>query len=82
MKRRKKARRIMPPPRTRTDLEQEFGEVWDTQELATEFVITSIIGLEVVVRRKADNVVGMLSYQNEPRLYYRFVEAPATEPKE
>jgi hypothetical protein len=82
MKKRKKARRIMPPPRTRTDLEQEFGKVWDTQELATEFVITSIIGLEVVVRRKADNVVGMLSYQNEPRLYYRFVEAPATEPKE
>ena len=82
MKKRKKARRIMPTPRTRTDLEQEFGKVWDTQELATEFVITSIIGLEVVVRRKADNVVGMLTYQNEPRLFYRWVEASGTEPKE
>lgn len=82
MRRRKKQRRIVPPPRSRDDLEREFGRVWDTQEVAAEFVITSIIGNEVVVRKKADSVVGTLSYQNEPRLYFRWVEAPATEPKE
>lgn len=77
MKKRKKAQRIVPPPRSKTDLEREFGTVWDTQELAHEFVITSIIGNTVVVRRKLDDVVGTLTYQNVPRYYFGFKEAPA-----
>lgn len=79
MRRRKKARTIVPPPRTRAELQQEFGQVWDTQQLAHDFVITSIIGSTVVVRRKADDVVGTLSYQRNPPLYYRFIQAPPTE---
>ena len=31
------------------------------------------------MRRKADSVVGTLTYQNEPRFYFAFKEAPATE---
>lgn len=77
--RRKKLRKIIPPPRTRPDIEREFGRVWDTQELAHEFVITSIIGSTVVVRRKSDNRVGTLQHQSNPPLYFQFVEAPAME---
>lgn len=77
--RRRKLRRIAPPHRTKAELEQEFGKVWDMQALAQEYVITSIIGNTVVVRRKADDVVGTLQHQSNPPLYFGFVEAPATE---
>ena len=77
--RRKKTRKIVLPPRTKADLEREFGRLWTTADLAAEFIVTAIIGTEVVVRRKADNVVGTLSYQNDPRFYFRFVKAPPTE---
>ncbi|MBI2806119.1 MAG: hypothetical protein HYX68_14150 [Planctomycetes bacterium] len=79
MRRRKKPRKIVPPPRTRAELEREFGKVWDTHELAREFVITSIIGSTVVVRRKTDDVVGTMKYQSNPPLYFGFVEAPKTD---
>ncbi len=79
MKKRKKTCRIVPPPRKRADLEREFGRLWTTADLAAEFIVTAIIGNTVVVRRKSDNVVGSLSYQNDPRLYFGFVQAPPTE---
>jgi hypothetical protein len=79
MKKRKKTRKIVPPPRTKVDLEQEFGKVWTVADLAHEFVVTSIIGNTVVVRRKSDNRVGTLQFQSDPPLYFQFVEAPATE---
>ena len=62
-------------PRTREELEDEHGQVWDARELAKDFVLTAIIGLQVVVRRLADDAVGHLSYQNQPRFYYGFVPA-------
>lgn len=59
-------------PKARRELEAEHGVVWDTQELAKEFVILSIIDTSLVVRRKADGVAGWLEFQNSPRYYYRF----------
>lgn len=79
MRWRKKTRKLVPPPRTRADLEQEFSNVWNTQELAHEFVITSIIGNTVIVRRKVDDQVGTLHFQNDPALYYGFKDAPTME---
>lgn len=79
MRRPKKQRRIVPPTKTRKELEEQHGQVWDVQALAHEFVITSIIGNTVVVRRKADDVVGTLQHQSNPPLYFGFVEAPAME---
>jgi hypothetical protein len=76
--RRRKTTKVLPPPRGREQLEAKFGRAWDTSQLAAEFVVTSINGAEVVVRRKADNQVGTLRYQNEPRLYFGFVAAPPT----
>lgn len=77
MRRRKKTCKVAPPPKTRAELGKEHGQVWTTAELAHEFIVTAIIGTEVVVRRKADNVVGTLTYQNDPRYYFAFKEAPA-----
>jgi hypothetical protein len=59
-------------PRTRQELEAQHGRVWDEKELADEFVVTAIVAETVVVRRKADNAVGLLDYQNEPRFYFHW----------
>jgi hypothetical protein len=82
MKKRRKPRNATPPPKSRAELEQQFGKVWDTSEVAREFIITSIISNEVVVRRKSDNRVGKLTFQNNPLLYYNFVEAPKSDDAE
>lgn len=79
MKKRRKAPKAVRPPKTREELERGFGQVWNTAELAAQFVITAIIDDQVVVRRKADNKVGTLHYQNEPRLYFGFEASPGTE---
>jgi hypothetical protein len=78
MKRRKPPE-VLPPPRSREQLEAEFGTVWDTSELAAAFVITAILGNEIVVRRKADNAVGTLTFQRDPPLYFHFIEASPPE---
>ncbi len=71
-RRRKRRAKVEPESNSRQELQALHGQVWDTQQVAAEFVITAIIGNEVVVRRKSDNVVGKMRYQNEPRLYYGF----------
>lgn len=63
------------PVKTREELEAEYGEVWDVRQLAKAFVVTSIIGNEIVVRRRDDGVVGSLTYQNHPRYFFEFVPA-------
>jgi hypothetical protein len=82
MKKRRKPRKVTPPPKSRAELEQQWGRVWDTSDVAREFVITAIVANEVVVRRKSDNRVGKLTFQNDPLLYYNFVEVPATDDDE
>ncbi len=79
MKRRKKVRRVVPPPKSRAELEREHGMVLTVADLAHQYIVTSIIGNTVVVRRKSDNRVGTLQFQNDRPLYFHFVEAPATE---
>jgi hypothetical protein len=65
-------------PRTRESLEANVGKVWDEKELFDEFVVTAWIGLTAVVQRKADNVVGLLDFQNEPRFYFNWQEHQET----
>jgi len=68
----KRKEEVQPEPKTREQLEREYGQVWDTAELAREFVVTSIIRPLIVVRRKADDVVGTLTVQEKPRFYFGF----------
>lgn len=62
---------------TRFELERRYGQIWDTRQLARQFIVLAIISDQVVVRRKSDGVVGKLSLQNCPRYYYRFEESPS-----
>ena len=61
-------------PASREALEAKYGRVWDTEELAAEFEIKAFIAPMVVVRRRADDVVGTLEFQSRPRFYFSFVE--------
>jgi hypothetical protein len=72
MSKRKRSTAVPETPRSREELEAQHERVWDTRQLAEEFVITSIIGHTVVVRRKTDDLVGTLQYQEAPRLYFGF----------
>ncbi len=56
----------------RKALEQQFGKVWSAEELEQEFVVMAFIGSTVVVRRKTDDVVGMLEFTNRPHLFFNF----------
>ncbi len=68
---------IAARPRSREALEAEYGQVWDTRELAKDFIVTGIVFPYIVVRRKADDVVGTLLVQNTPRFYFDFTPDPA-----
>jgi hypothetical protein len=62
----------MNEPIDRKTLEAKFGKVWTAEEVEQEFVISAFIGSTVVVRRKADDVVGTLEFTNRPHLFYNF----------
>lgn len=70
--RRQRLAEINASPGSREALEAEHGQVWDTNELTAEFAVTGFMAPLVVVRRKADGVVGSLEFQHDPRLYFNF----------
>ncbi len=74
IERRKLAATINANPRTRGELEAEHGQgdVWDTRELARDFIVVGFAAPVVVVRRKTDGQRGSLFFQHEPRLYFSF----------
>ena len=64
------------PPQDRAALEATFGTVWDTRQLAREFVLLGYAGT-LRVRRKADGLTGTLAVQSgPPRLYFDFRADP------
>lgn len=70
--RRARLAEINAEPATREALEARYGQVWDTQQLAAEFVIIGFMAPIIVVRRKADGVKGSLEFQHMPRFYFDF----------
>jgi len=58
---------------TREELEDEFGKVWDTEEMLREFSVHSFLAPCVIVTRKEDNQRGSLEFQHMPRFYFDFV---------
>jgi hypothetical protein len=63
---------INADPGSREALEAEYGQVWDTGELARDFVITGFMAPLVIVRRKSDGQRGSLEFQHDPRFYFNF----------
>jgi hypothetical protein len=70
--RRKRLAEINAQPGSREALEAQFGEVWDTQQLAQDFEVIGFMAPYVVVRRRADGLKGSLEFQHEPRFYFNW----------
>ena len=72
--RRERLAEINAEPGSREALAAEYGQLWDTQQLAQDFEVIGFLAPLVVVRRKVDGVKGSLEFQHSPRLYWGFVE--------
>jgi hypothetical protein len=72
--RREMVAEINADPASREGLTQQHGQVWDTDELGRDFEVTGFMAPFVVVKRKADGIVGSLEFQARPRFYYNFKE--------
>jgi hypothetical protein len=70
--RRELVRELNAEPRNRAELERQFGQVWDSDELRRDFQVAGFLDPFVVVRRKADGVGGSLVFQYLPRFYFYF----------
>ncbi len=56
---------VQAAPKTREQLEQEFSQVWDTRELARDFIVIAYSKPLGRVKRKTDGVVGNLTVQEQ-----------------
>ena len=64
--------RTIPIEPDREHLEAIYGIVWDSSELRRDFEVYTFLAPFVVVRRKADGVMGTLQFQHHPRFYFAF----------
>lgn len=70
--RRQRLVEINSGPGSREALEARHGQVWDTQQLCQDFEIIGFLAPFVVVRRRADGVMGSLEFQGSPRFYFNW----------
>lgn len=70
--RRQMVKDINANPGSREYLEQQHGQVWDTEELAGDFSVEGFLAPFVAVRRKSDGIKGSLMFQHSPRFYFDF----------
>jgi hypothetical protein len=59
-------------PASRAMLEYQYGQVWDSKELARDFVVLGYMAPFVVVDRKTDGKRGSLAFQHYPRFYFNW----------
>ena len=71
--RRERLAEINGEPGSRAALEARYGETWDTQQLADDFLVVAFLAPFVVVKRKVDGVKGSLEFQHQPRYYFNFL---------
>lgn len=57
----------------RKELEDRYGQVWDTTQLQEDFSVISFMAPCVVVERKSDSRRGTLYFQHRPRFYWGWV---------
>jgi hypothetical protein len=65
--------------REREHLEAMYGQVWNTSQLKSDFVVYEFLHRSVRVLRKIDGKRGTLLYQNFPRFYFSFLEEKSTD---
>jgi len=71
--RRQRVAEINSDPGDRERLEQEHGQVWDTNQLGADFEVIGFAAPFVIVRRKSDGREGSMEFQHSPRFYYNFI---------
>ena len=60
-------------PVSRTELEAQYGQVWNTEELRhSRWEVIGFMAPFVVVRDKATGKKGSLEFQHNPRYYFNF----------
>ena len=57
---------------TREELEEEYGQVYDTNELTAAFEVHSFAAPYVSVTEKATEKHGWMMFQATPRFYFGF----------
>jgi len=72
--RRQRLAEINSNPKQKPELESEYGQTWDTAELARDFIVVGFLAPLIVVQRKSDGTVGSLEFQHQPRFYFNFQE--------
>lgn len=60
-------------PADRESLQARYGEVWDTAELTDRFEVVEFLAPFVLVRRRLDQQLGSIEFQNQPRFFFNFV---------
>lgn len=70
-----KAAEINANPRTREELEEQYGKdnVWDTKELQEVFSVDSFLAPYCFVIKKSDGRTGVVGFQHAPRFYFHAV---------
>lgn len=71
--RRREVARINSMDEGREELEKQYGQVWNTDELRQDFNVEGFMAPCVVVRRRSDGKRGTLTFQHDPRLYWGFM---------
>lgn len=59
----------------RKELETQYGQVWDSDEVTSDFEIEGFMAPFVVAIRRSDGVKGTLMFQHSPRYYFEWTEA-------
>lgn len=70
--RRQRLAEINAEPGSRAALEEQYRQVWSTDELSRDFEVLGFMAPLVVVRRRSDGVRGSLEFQHNPRFYFNF----------
>lgn len=58
----------------REELQNKYGQVWNTRELQEDFEVEAFSAPFVIVRRRSDNRRGSLEFEHSPRYYHSFAE--------
>jgi len=71
--RKERSAAINAEPGSREALEEQYGQVWDTQEMQKDFSALGFMAPLIVVTRNSDGQKGSLEFQHSPRFYFNFV---------
>lgn len=70
--RRERLTELNREPADRETLQARYGQVWDTAELTNSFEVVEFLAPFVLVRRRSDQQLGSMEFQNQPRFFFNF----------